>query len=81
MNFHIFIYKLMKDGIFVNQVGIIILLVNFNAICLEQSLESNSFSLDVCWNISKKEITPTLIERNRASVLDHGELVVIYSEG
>lgn len=78
MYFNISVNIFLKYRIFINEVGLIILLENLYTLCLRHSLESNSFSLDVSWNISKVKLASTLIERNWASVLDHGELVVIY---
>jgi hypothetical protein len=67
----------LKKGVGAHQVSLIVLLEDPDAFSLVESLEGDSFSLDIGGYIGEIQITPALIKHNRPNILDQGELIVI----
>lgn len=80
MNLYTFIQIFLQNRIFIDEIGFIVLFKNFDAFGLIQSFKRDCFSFYVRRDIIEVKIASSLLEGDRASILDHGKLVVIYGE-
>jgi hypothetical protein len=77
VNKYFFVDILLKETIFANEIGFVVLLLDFDELGRVKGLEGDCFRLEVGGNIGEIELAPILVEGDSSDIFYHCELIII----